>query len=471
MDEQKPGDPFYDPVVAKLKYHMPTPRSRVHFWNLVNNFKLHKYYEKPPPLLTREQALAALRRARETHDIMRERNPRYQMNRGDLAVIIENAKLYDRNAPDTSARAIRQRITDHIVLSGSFMKHRLKKQPTGAKKKDNKKDKDNKKGKKNPSRNQGVRNRAFHRDGKACVIQGTADPQMAHLFPFSATKDKDACNRTYGCWYVVLSLMGESFHNNYIDLVQKPLSFEFTGNLLAIGEQMHTWLDKGFWAFEPVSVPTNHKGSTFPTAVRLIWLPVCPGGTVSLEEGSDSVMQIFDILQEAYTKDFPPRIPTGTGYIGARLRNGEEVQSGQIFVINHESGGEARKFSDMVSLQWRCMRILMMRGLGDLEEEDDTDEGDDFFDIDPDPPALSPAKRKRIPSTVVPLAKVHGGVKPPPPGQPGPAPPPSTTGTPSGHGAGSGAGSGAAGRGAAGSGAAGSGAAGSGAGRGTGASK
>ncbi|KAH7004331.1 hypothetical protein EDB82DRAFT_486544 [Fusarium venenatum] len=315
----------------------------------------------PTPFLTLEEAEDAKHKTRFIDRILQKENhkTKWNMTRDHMSAIIANPNLITWDDNDTEGRVIIQALDKLLDLSEVHLNKGARGRQSG-----DKKEKEDK-----ASRDKNAIKNASTRDNHSCVIMGTANPEMAYLFPLAATSINAAVKRTLGCFGALKTLMDTDFHDTYRPRASQLKGFEGPGNLIAINKQQHTWFDRAFWAFEPLE-PDDEE----PCVVTLKshWLPACrtrhPEYAVLDDSFNDSINRFLRELTQAHDEGLKPRrLKVGTGVLRAHLKTGEEVRSGHLFKIQHGSVENAQYCRDMALVHWRLVRMSVFRGITEIE--------------------------------------------------------------------------------------------------------
>lgn len=144
-------------------------------------------------------------------------------------------------------------------------------------------------------------------------------------------------------------------------LYHSPAVTQSPANRLSLNRQLHYWFGKARFAFKPLS----HTSTTI--TLQFHWL----------RRAKLSPSTIIEISGEAFLDSTGLRIPPKTwGACLAHRASGVPIRTGQTFVIRADNANDLPSF-ELLELQWNLLRVAAICGAAEVEDELDSDVGDD----------------------------------------------------------------------------------------------
>ncbi|KAF5021711.1 hypothetical protein F66182_6238 [Fusarium sp. NRRL 66182] len=234
-------------------------------------------------------------------------------------------------------------------------------------------------------RNRTQRKACLLRDKGACIVMGTADPEVCHIAPHALNENvKNAQKTNFYMKDATEALLGGNFASLYLPLLANKDDLgasDRVWNMVCLNHQLHFWWSKGYFAFkclgvEPVESGEDEQGDDMRVDLQFQWMPKLIewfGQEVQLSGRGNNFDAFIDQLHNHHDAGHPAAIPT-KGNVEAKLSSGEPLESGHVFCV-HMKKEEAAKFKDMIDLQWACIQLFAMCGAAglDLLPDDDKD--------------------------------------------------------------------------------------------------
>ncbi|CAK7199632.1 hypothetical protein SEUCBS139899_002315 [Sporothrix eucalyptigena] len=212
------------------------------------------------------------------------------------------------------------------------------------------------------------------RDGRRCVLTGTLNPDVCHIFPFSANSSEEKSTRLRNISAVFYSIVGERSSL----VLERPSSSDECWNMICLNKQLHSWWARGHFAFKCLGVLPEAEALTREAGtggdVRCIvklqfhWLPLQPLGKAV--EGQ-WLKPLPNADREAWVRDWEQRsIDSGpqvkgedSGFVAAiHAATSRLVQTGHVINIVTASMEDGLRMKAMFDIQWACIRIASMSG-------------------------------------------------------------------------------------------------------------
>lgn len=248
--------------------------------------------------------------------------------------------------------------------------------------------------KKPMKRTNNERDECFHRDGQACIVMRTSDPDVYHILPYAFNSSEDNARETDTMFRATKALMSPEFFERYRDVIANPgrvRGSDKSWNLVNLNMQLHRWWGMAFWGFKPIDA--SAKDPAHQVVLRWHWMPrvtdrLGPGGRdenkrypredVQLEGDDNHVSKLVEDIEAFDAAGQPSPLSDGTGSVQAFLPSGELVQSGHLFRVTLPSEEYAQMFREMMDLQWACITLFRLKGGSGPEDlptiDDDSDD-------------------------------------------------------------------------------------------------
>ncbi|KAG8357668.1 hypothetical protein FVEN_g12766 [Fusarium venenatum] len=223
-----------------------------------------------------------------------------------------------------------------------------------------------------PKRNDREKGLASSRDGVACVILGTIDPDVAHILPFATTQSHEAAMQLKAYWHATAFIVSRDFHLWKSRHVIKD-GFDKSFNMNCLEAQMHRWWGKAYWALQSLGQPTamtvDGGDTKWVVRMKFYWLPNLYNSyrypeTANLDGSDNTFTRLCNDLNQAFAHGFPARTPSGNAVrdnVRANLATGELLLGGHLFSVAFDTQQEAFNYNDMIKLEWAVLRIEMFR--------------------------------------------------------------------------------------------------------------
>ncbi|KAK4147203.1 uncharacterized protein C8A04DRAFT_9290 [Dichotomopilus funicola] len=204
----------------------------------------------------------------------------------------------------------------------------------------------------------GFAERVKTRDGHVCLFSGTSDPEAAHIFPFSASKNKNLGS---------LNDMVSVFWSHEKEMAWRRMYEQASiansaKNGISLNRQLHFWFNRAVFALEPLR--KTQEGIT----VKWHWLkksPLLPRFKIHSHE---------DILLQAGLVDL------NWGQELAHRESGVKIRNGQTFLFRQHA--EMPSW-ELLELQWNLLRISAICGAAEVK-----DDYERYYDPNEDPDEL-----------------------------------------------------------------------------------
>ncbi|KAF5618780.1 uncharacterized protein FTJAE_12141 [Fusarium tjaetaba] len=222
------------------------------------------------------------------------------------------------------------------------------------------------------------RDECFHRDGQACIVMRTSDPDVCHILPYSFNSSEENARETEIMFGATKVLMSPDFFQKYLGIIANPKRVggsDKSWNLVNLNMQLHRWWGMAFWGFKPVDA--RAKDPAHQVTLQWHWMPrvtdrLGPGGRdenkryprddVQLEGDDTHVAKLVSDINAFDAAGQPSPLSDGTGNVQAFLPTGELVQSGHLFKVTLPSEEYAQMFREMMDLQWACITLFRLKG-------------------------------------------------------------------------------------------------------------
>ncbi|KAK2015841.1 hypothetical protein LZ32DRAFT_125445 [Colletotrichum eremochloae] len=222
-----------------------------------------------------------------------------------------------------------------------------------------------------PSRKDAPKQTALRRDKSCCVLIGSEDPEVAHIYPHASITSATEC-----------SLATESLMKLWGDLpirqFMKKMNMQHIDvaeNMISLNCLIHFWMDQFKIALEPVEELSDNQ----TLALRFRRLR---DSKLRPVKGQKSKYDITGLELNQDPKEILEDLKTSTGellgFYARNVKTGEPIEDGHLFYVRTNDPIE-RPLPSIHIMQIYYRMALMMRLAGAAEEEDDDDNP-------PDPP-------------------------------------------------------------------------------------
>ncbi|CAK7274808.1 hypothetical protein SEPCBS57363_006353 [Sporothrix epigloea] len=200
--------------------------------------------------------------------------------------------------------------------------------------------------------------KAKDRDGHKCILTGTANPEAAHIYPFSAGPASGRAKHIA----TLVNFWGKEKADAWSRQYSATSVTESAKNLLCLNSQLHFWWGTCHLALRPIRTldPCTIK-------LQLHWLrrsrtrPTAP-----LSGTFDDIRSLCGGEDDLATWGPQPV---------AHRMSGLPLRTGQIFTIRAENPEDLPSF-ELLDMQWNLLRVAAMSGAAEAEDAP-PEEGDD----------------------------------------------------------------------------------------------
>jgi len=193
-------------------------------------------------------------------------------------------------------------------------------------------------------------------------VTGTANPDICHIFPFTATNTPD---RTTSGLYVVYTLWGEQVHQKLSRMLVGDKNIIDTAmNMVALEPLLHRWWGKAMIGFEPIEKIENG------IRLRFRWLSKTK---LAMKDEVAWDLNPLDCLQPYADEGGNVKIAHSSTY--------RPIVDGTVIEIIAQDKSAIPSW-DLFSLQWDLIRMASLCGAAEANDDDDWESDDD----DDDPP-------------------------------------------------------------------------------------
>ncbi|EFQ32595.1 hypothetical protein CGRA01v4_09579 [Colletotrichum graminicola] len=231
-----------------------------------------------------------------------------------------------------------------------------------------------------PARMEAPKRAALERDNYRCVILGSHDPQVAHIYPYASILNASRCSTMTR--FVLREVWGDDAIRKFMDLMNMN-HVDVAENMISLCCQIHFWLDHLKIALEPVEAMSNpHK--LFVRVRHLADSNLRPkrkgvDPTVPLDTDPKKVLE--DLMTGA-TGSAKQKIELSARH----FNSGEPIRDGHMFLMETNDPQESPLPSiEIMKVAYRMALMIQLAGAAEDDDEYDDEEYDDAPDA-PDAP-------------------------------------------------------------------------------------
>ncbi|KAK2015657.1 hypothetical protein LZ32DRAFT_616007 [Colletotrichum eremochloae] len=221
------------------------------------------------------------------------------------------------------------------------------------------------------ARQQAPKKVALQRDNYRCVLMGSHDPEVAHIYPHASTPHAKACSRVSKA---LQSLWGDGPIKEFMQQMNTD-ALDIPQNMMTLNCLIHFWLDNFKIALEPL----EEISSKNELVLRIRHLK---DSSLRPKRGQQSAYEFGGLSIDADPKDYLRDILTPAGHkleLDARhAQTGHPIRDGHVFSIR-TTDPVSHPLPSLRIIQVQYRMILMIRLAGAAEDQDDDEDG-------PDPP-------------------------------------------------------------------------------------
>ncbi|KAF5558743.1 hypothetical protein FPHYL_7334 [Fusarium phyllophilum] len=256
------------------------------------------------------------------------------------------------------------------------------------------------------SRSEAEKNECKRLDKNVCIVTETAHPHACHIVPFSFNSSEANAKKTRTYIDAIGVMFGQGFLQEWKNKLagSNPHARGASDkhwNMLCLSPQLHDWWGRGYFAFEFVGYV--RQGENARIALKFHWMPK----TTFSSHGEESIPVHWGNIQSALqdhhnalptTSKFPRDSQKHPGVVRAFLRNGEQLATDQIFIVERPFK-VMPNFKAMIDLQFAAIKMLALCGgagnheLLGLDDDDDTAAGASVggFNASVQSPSIAPS--------------------------------------------------------------------------------
>ncbi|KFH42063.1 hypothetical protein ACRE_072070 [Hapsidospora chrysogenum ATCC 11550] len=229
------------------------------------------------------------------------------------------------------------------------------------------------------------------RDGFACVVTGTPDPDACHVWPFKSTSDRKGKDELRHTIHSQVFLFSNEIRQNLIDLLA-PLNQELAvsdkaWNMICLNPQLHRWWGKAYFGLRWIGeVEGDGAYSSFKVEWR--WLPGkihdrLDSEFLSHQKGDKNAVRMFPKLDTEDSLQAVKRVTfdamksvhraAGPPKPGAKVydQSGRTVESGYVLTLKIEKE-DLDRVKTVIEAQWKLLQVAALSGAGEAPDELDS---------------------------------------------------------------------------------------------------
>ncbi|KAH8648999.1 hypothetical protein BGZ61DRAFT_376214 [Ilyonectria robusta] len=402
-----------------------------------SSLKMDLPFEKPRNLLPLDEAEIRRHHAIKIESHIRTYDPNFQINAVQLAIILlVPLSVLKRHGYLSHQTVTAIGLYDRLESIPSLTKHFLQKKwtndeytrlskarqlnTTSSKKSSNKKssskrprpsassrleDDDGEYLPNDQSRNKTEKKLCLERDGDACVVMGTSNPEACHIVPFAWNKSHTALRKTSMVYdYGRAFFDGEWLvtHEKHLANPNNPGSSDKAWNMICLNHQLHAWWSSARLGFKCLGITPSTKDQSKSTVnLQFYWMPrqdLKPTAKMTLEGDHNN----FDAMADSATMFPQGGMPPVSGKLGASHIDAHiPILSGHLIDIQMPTA-DAALFKAMIDYQWALICVAALSGAAeapellpdhpgwgdpDLRTAEWVEAQEEFATVPPEPPA------------------------------------------------------------------------------------
>ncbi|KAK7398504.1 hypothetical protein QQX98_012112 [Neonectria punicea] len=211
-----------------------------------------------------------------------------------------------------------------------------------------------------------------HRDGHACVVMGTSQPEACHIVPFAWNSTQTGVKKTS----LVLGYIAAFFdsasvvkYDRCLANANDPGSSDKAWNMLCLNRQLHWWWSKAQLGFKCLGIEDSSENQAMVT-LQFNWMPrqnMKPTDKMTLTgERNDVDAMVGSAIAFLRDGSFPP--PEAFGRLKALHSHANRpILSGHIVKVPLPKA-DATRFKAMIDFQWAIVCVAALSGAAGAPE-------------------------------------------------------------------------------------------------------
>ncbi|KAK1992392.1 hypothetical protein LX36DRAFT_588502 [Colletotrichum falcatum] len=220
-----------------------------------------------------------------------------------------------------------------------------------------------------PPKRDAPRQTALQRDQSRCVLVGSEDPEVAHIYPHASILSAKRCSQQTES---LMKLWGDKVIEGFMEEMNLG-HIDVAENMISLNCLIHFWMDQVKIALEPVEERSDPRN----LALRFRILqdsklrPMKGKKSEFDDDGLELNQDPNELLRDL-------RTPTGEplGFYARNAETGQAIRDGHLFYVRTDDP-IARPLPSIRILQVHYRMSSMMRLAGAVGDDDDDDNDDD----------------------------------------------------------------------------------------------
>ena len=227
---------------------------------------------------------------------------------------------------------------------------------------------------------------AQQRDGFACVVMGTPDPDACHIWPFKSNSTIHDCANLQEILLSQRFLLSSELKSKLAQLVA-PDNGELAAsdrawNMICFETQLHRWWGKAYFGLKWIGDVKDDGDEYVSYKVEWQWLPrkihdkLARGFLSRLKGDNCEARSVVDIDTEESLQAVKRAIlgcmhgAVEAPKPGARVRDqsGRRVESGRVLSLRVQKE-DLDKTKTIIEVQWKLLQVAALSGAGEAPEE------------------------------------------------------------------------------------------------------
>ncbi|KAI1025147.1 hypothetical protein LB504_009841 [Fusarium proliferatum] len=204
------------------------------------------------------------------------------------------------------------------------------------------------------------------RDGKTCVVLGTANPMVSHIIPYTWNDTKEHNNMTGDIKVRARGLFRANLSGaaRYVCNPQQLGGTNKVWNMMCLHPELHKLWAKGYCAFKYIRTENSNENESKVT-LQFRCMPQIKkrlGQEIDIHDtgpGSDW-QQWIEELNVFHSQGSPPPTPCQEA-LRHLTKSGDPLLSGHLIHINMPPD-DTKGFAEVIDIQWACILFTALVG-------------------------------------------------------------------------------------------------------------
>lgn len=208
--------------------------------------------------------------------------------------------------------------------------------------------------------------KCLDRDGKVCVVLGTANPMVSHIIPYTWNDTKEHNNTTGDIKVRARGLFRANLSGaaRYVCNPHELGGTDKVWNMMCLHPELHKLWAKGYCAFKYICTENSDENESKVT-LQFRWMPQIKkrlGLEIDIHgtgPGSDW-QQWIEELNVFHSRGSPPPPPCQEA-LRHLTESGDPLLSGHLIHIRMPTN-DTKRFGEVIDIQWACILFTALVG-------------------------------------------------------------------------------------------------------------